>query len=98
MLIAWLHGEKPRERKALTITVLGLLFGTHHPLIAGTLAGMPVSALSQLVLFAYRQVSPDEDNVHEGSYTPDDRDDAENARSALLKRSLIARVLWPLSR
>jgi hypothetical protein len=85
MLIAWLRGEKPRVRNALTITVLGLLFGTHRPLIASTLAGMLVSALSQLVLFAYQQISPDEDNVHEGSYTPNDRDDAENARNAILK-------------
>ncbi len=84
-LIAWERGEKPGKRKALTITVLGLLFGTHHPLVAGTLAGMPVQALSQLVLFAYQEVRPDEDNVHEGSYTPDDRDDAEDARNAILK-------------
>jgi hypothetical protein len=85
MLITWLRSEKPGKRKAMTITVLGLLFGTHDRLIAGTLAGMPVSALKQLVLFAYQQVSPDEDNVHEGSYTLDERDDAENARNVMLK-------------
>jgi hypothetical protein len=84
-LIAWLRGEKPGKRRALTITVLGLLFGTHHPLVASTLAGLPVSVLSQLVLFAYQEVRPDEDNIREGSYTPDDRDDAENARNAILK-------------
>ena len=77
--------EKPGKRKVFTIAVLGLLFGTHDPLIAGTLAGMPVSALKQLVLFAYQQISPEEDNVHEGSYTPDDRDDAEAARNGILK-------------
>jgi hypothetical protein len=84
-LIAWLRGEKPAKRKALTITVLGLLFGSYNPLIVGVLAGMPVQALSQLVLFAYQEVRPDEDNVHEGSYQPDDRDDAEDARNAILK-------------
>jgi hypothetical protein len=76
-LIAWLRAEKPGKRKALTITVLGLLFGSNDPLIAGTLAEMPVSTLSQLVLFAYQEVRPDEDNVHEGGlYTSNDRDDA----------------------
>jgi hypothetical protein len=65
--------------------VLGLLFGTHHPLAAGALAGLPVTALSQLVLFAYQEIRPDQDNVHEGSYTPDDRDEAEHARNAILK-------------
>jgi hypothetical protein len=85
-LIAWLRAEKPGKRKALTITVLGLLFGSNDPLIAGTLAGMPVSTLSQLVLFAYQEVRPDEDNVHEGGlYTSNDRDDAESARNAILK-------------
>jgi hypothetical protein len=85
-LIPWLRGEKKSsKRKALTITVLGLLFGTHDALLAGTLAGMPVSALRQLVLFAYQQIRPDADNVHEGSYAPDDRDDAETARSVILK-------------
>jgi hypothetical protein len=84
-LIKWLRGEKPGKRQTLTITVLGLLFGMHSPLIAGVLAGMPVPALSKLVLFAYEEVRPDEDNVHEGSYEPDDRDDAENARNAILK-------------
>jgi len=84
-LIAWLRGEKPATRKALTITVLGLLFGGSNPLIVGVLAGMPVRAVSQLVLFAYQEVRPDEDNVHEGSYQRDDRDDAEDARNAILK-------------
>jgi hypothetical protein len=51
----------------------------------GVLAGMPVRSLNKLVLFAYQEVRPDEDNVHEGSYAPDGRDDAENARNAILK-------------
>jgi hypothetical protein len=84
-LVAWLRGAKPRKRKALAITVLGLLFGSHHPLISGALPGMPVPVLSQLVLFSYQEVRPDEDNVHEGSYEPDDRDDAEGARNTILK-------------
>lgn len=83
-LIAWLRRERPRKRKALITTVLGLLFGTHHPLAVDALAPLPVTALSQLVLFAYQEIRPDEDNVHEGSYTPDDRDEAEHARNAIL--------------
>jgi hypothetical protein len=84
-LIGWLRGEKPSTRKALTITVLGLLFGTLNPLIAGVLAKLPVPVLRDLTLFTYQEIRPDQDNVHEGSYTPDDRDDAENARNAILK-------------
>lgn len=85
LLAAWLRRERPSVRKALTITVLGLLFGGHHPLVAGVLATLPVLMLTQLTLFAYQEIRPDEDNVHEGVYSPDDRDDAENARSAILK-------------
>ena len=84
-LIKWLRSEKPGKRKGIIITVLGLLFGNHSPLIAGVLAGLSVPVLSELLLFAYQEVRPDEDRVHEGSYTPDDRDDAENARNAILK-------------
>lgn len=87
-LTTWLRGEKPSARKALTITVLGLLFGGHHPVVAGALAGLPVPILSQLTLFAYQEIRPDEDNVHEGMYSTDDRDDAESARSAILKALL----------
>ncbi|MDD1531001.1 hypothetical protein C7U92_28255 [Bradyrhizobium sp. WBOS7] len=85
LLTAWLRGEKPSARQTLTITVLGLLFGGHHPLIVGVLAALSIPILSQLTLFAYQEIRPDEDNVHEGMYSPDDRDDAENARSAILK-------------
>jgi hypothetical protein len=85
LLLKWLRGARPRKRKALTITVLGLLFGSHDPLIGGALAGLPVPALSQLVLFAYQEVRPDQDNVHEGLYEPDERDHAEGARNAILK-------------
>jgi hypothetical protein len=84
-LTAWLRGEKPSVRKALTITVLGLLFGGHHPLIAGVLGTLRIPMLSQLTLFAYQEIRPDEDNVHEGMHSPNDRDDAENARGAILK-------------
>ncbi|MES2196164.1 MAG: hypothetical protein V4517_17235 [Pseudomonadota bacterium] len=84
-LISWLRGEKPSVRKAVTVTVLGLLFGGNHPLVAGVLATLPVAMLSQLTLFAYQEIRLDEDNVHEGMYSPNDRDDAEDARGAILK-------------
>jgi hypothetical protein len=85
LLMGWLRTEKPAKRKKLAITVLGLLFGNHHPLVAGILGGTPVPSLKQLLLLAYQEVRPDEDHVHEGSYTPDDRDHAETARNAILK-------------
>ncbi|QQO12936.1 hypothetical protein JJB99_26365 [Bradyrhizobium diazoefficiens] len=40
--------------------------------------------LLRLLRLAYRQIRPDDDNHHEGSYTPDTRDHAERGRNAIL--------------
>lgn len=44
------------------------------------------SVLSRLVRIAYRYILPSEDRRHEGSYSPDTRDDAQYARSSLLNQ------------
>ena len=52
------------------------------------LATIDTAILEKLARFAYARVSPDQDVRHEGSYTPDTRDEAESARSALLNALL----------
>ena len=44
--------------------------------------------LGQLVRYAYAFVRPEDDQVHEGVYTPNTRDDAETARRLLLSMLL----------
>ena len=45
-------------------------------------------ALGQLVRCAYTFIRPEEDQSHEGAYSPDTRDNAQRARSFLLDRLL----------
>lgn len=45
-----------------------------------------VPVLGQLVPLVYQHVRLEEDNVHEGAYTPDERDNAERARGYLVGR------------
>ena len=45
-------------------------------------------ALGQLVRYAYAYIRPEDDLVHEGSYSPNTRDKAERARDFLLFRLL----------
>jgi len=46
--------------------------------------GFTPSVLLRLIRLAYTHVRPADDVHHEGSFTPDTRDNAENARNALL--------------
>ena len=60
-------------------------FDRHHGRFA---ADPPPDALAvrRLVALAYRAVRPEDDIHHEGTYTPDARDEAQEARGALLSR------------
>ena len=46
--------------------------------------------LLRLVRLAYQHVRPDDDAQHEGSYSPDERDHAEQGRNALVNALLSA--------
>jgi hypothetical protein len=85
MLVAWLKAKSAKKHGNLVLKVLGILFGSHHPLVAASLEEAPISAVVQLVLFAYQAVRPEDDVVHEGMYQPNERDDAEGARGTFLK-------------
>lgn len=54
---------------------------------ADAMASMPLATLERLVRIAYRTIRMEDDNDHSDgeSYTPDERDDAESARSALFR-------------
>lgn len=83
-LAAWFARPKPHQRRERAEQTLAFLFDRHDPVVPGLLSRLEVAGLEQLLLLAYRYVRPENDAVHEGSYTPDLRDHAENARSAVL--------------
>jgi hypothetical protein len=87
-LIAWLDRSPRKSRNEWAVQIVGALFGRHDPLAPAALTNMTVPALEKLVRFIYANVKPQDDNVHEGSYTPDARDDAEGGRNAVLKALL----------
>jgi hypothetical protein len=82
---AWIRKQVKKRKRKLAETVLALLFGRHDPLAYAGLPGAPVTTLEPLLLMTYQLIRPEHDNVHEGSFTPDTRDDAESARNAVLK-------------
>jgi hypothetical protein len=84
-LLSWLRKTKRSRRAALSLKVIGSLFGHHDPLVPLGLNEAPVSTLAQLLLFAYQEVRPEDDTVHEGVYSPSERDEAEWGRNTLLK-------------
>lgn len=87
-LVAMLDATPEPQRKARAELALARLFGRDHALVPGVLATLDTAILEKLTRFAYARVSPDQDVRHEGSYTPDTRDEAESARSALLNALL----------
>lgn len=66
------------------------LFGRDHDSNAVYVkgAGFTPSVLLSLTRLAYTHVRPHDDTRHEGSFTPDTRDNAENARNTLLSAIL----------
>jgi hypothetical protein len=83
-LIAWIGGAPEEVRHQQAIVTLGALFDRHHPLISGLAERASVQTLDKLLQIAYANVRPEDDAVHEGSYTPDARDHAEEARNTIL--------------
>ena len=71
---------------------LALLFGDRQQRFGAKLRDPAFTPplLLRLVRFAYEHVRHDDDNQHDGAYSPDDRDDAERARDALLSALLRA--------
>ena len=88
-LKAWIDAAAPGpDRKARSERALARLFGRDHALVSGALRSLPTPMLSDLAHFTYVRVSPADDIHHEGGYEHDIRDDAESARSAILRALL----------
>lgn len=89
ILVEWLRQKKCPGSDSLPLHAIASLFGDHDGV------GLPITdpdlrakALGKLVRVAYRIVSPKDDVVHEGVFTPDARDDAERGRGFLLSALL----------
>lgn len=87
-LADWVDGTPLTSRDARAEGALSALFRRDSPLAAAALDSASVASLEALVRLAYRYVRPEDDRVHEGAYTPDARDNAEEARNILLKNLL----------
>ncbi|HUN95493.1 MAG TPA: hypothetical protein VMU69_04540, partial [Bradyrhizobium sp.] len=87
-LATWLRDAKDKDQKIRAEKTFGTLFDQHHPLIPGALDHASVATLNKLMITVYQHICPEDDAVHEGSYSPDARDNAENARNAILSALL----------
>ena len=75
------------EKKALVERVLPQIFGSRRSPSTQPGAYLDVTTLERLVLLAYRtvRVEDDHDRANGGVYSPDERDAAQDARSAAFK-------------
>jgi hypothetical protein len=84
------------ESRQDAIDVFASVFGDRHSGRVPDLTEIPedrrVPLVKDLVLRAYQAVRRDEDIEHEGTYTPDLRDNAQDARSFLLETLLNLRL------
>lgn len=72
------------EKTALVERVLPQIFGSRWSLSGSTDVHLDVTTLERLVLLAYGtvRVEEDHDRANKGAYSPDERDEAQEARSA----------------
>lgn len=84
----WLNAGPKAARQARALTTFSVLFDRHDPLVSISLTTASTKTLEALLHLAYSHIRPKDDVVHEGSYSPDTRDHAENARNAILSALL----------
>ncbi len=89
-LVSWLdHLETRQEKIDLMVQFCSGLFGNDRTCPGSRSRDYERSAvLSELVPLVFEYITPEEDNLHDGSYSPDTRDNAESARSYLLNKML----------
>jgi hypothetical protein len=80
----WLNSAPKAIRKVRAENTLGTLFDRHDPLVSVALINASVKTLEAVLHLAYSHVRPQDDAAHRGTYTPDARDHAQNARDAIL--------------
>ncbi len=78
-----LAAQPVADRQARAEGALGALFGMSRGRVWG-LRAMDEAVVADLLRLTYEYVRPEHDRRHDGSYTPDQRDDAETARNELL--------------
>jgi hypothetical protein len=85
--------DVPPTSDGLGVTWIALLFGRRHHAsrIYPRLSNFKPAQLLILVRLAYRHVRRADDIQHDGVFTPDTRDNAEDGRSALLNALLNAK-------
>jgi len=80
----WINKGKRAKRPVKMWEVLLNLYSRHDSTFTPPYLNFDnLAALEKLVVLAHRYVDPNDDAVHEGSYTPDARDNVERARSGL---------------
>ena len=86
-LVAKLDRLGETEKTALVERVLPQIFGSRWSRSEPSAAALDLVTLERLVLLAYRnvRVEEDRDRANNGVYSPDERDEAEEARSAAFK-------------
>jgi hypothetical protein len=80
----WLNAGAPAQVQENAEQTFAFLFDSHNPTIPSALTSAPVVDLERLLHLVYSYIRPELDEHHEGSYTPNTRDHAENARNAIL--------------
>lgn len=77
-----------REQVALTQAVLPSVFGGRTMGGTGVAVALTLDNNAKLVRLAFAQIHPDDDHDHPSgvAYSPDERDDAESARSIVFRR------------
>jgi len=84
-LASWIESANGADRQARAEATLAFLFDRHDPVVSGALDFATVPSLEKLLRFAYFYVRPEQDIRHEGVFSPGLRDNAESARSLILK-------------
>jgi hypothetical protein len=87
-LETWLTDVPPAQAEGHAEQTFAFLFDRHSPTIASALPNASVADLERLLRLAYTHIRPEADRYHEGSFSPDTRDDAENARNSILNALL----------
>ena len=83
-LVAALPDVKDLGVRCRAIETFSTLFGPDGVVVEIEDLGQRANALGQLVRCAYAFIRPEDDLIHEGVYSPNNRDNAERARSFLL--------------
>lgn len=86
-LVAKLDRIGEAEKTALVERVLPQIFGSRWPRSEPSATFFDITTLKRLVVLAYRivRIEEDHDRANKGVYSPDERDEAQEARSAAFK-------------